>query len=59
MDEKMKALANDIIEKCHQQELTYHQVWALLTALQARFSDSLSALQKQTENATVAELKRF
>lgn len=59
MDEKMKALANDILEKCHQQELTYSQMWILLTALQTRCDDSLSSLRKQTESSTVAKLKYF
>lgn len=57
-DEKVKTLANDIIEKCHQQGLTYSQVWELLTVLQARHSDALTSLQKQVANTT-AELKYF
>lgn len=59
MDEKVKALANSIIEKCYQQGLTYRQMWELFTALQARCGESVSSMQKRMENETIAELKRF
>lgn len=36
-DEKVKALANDIITMCHQRRLTYRQMWMMLNALQGRY----------------------
>lgn len=59
MNEKMKALANDILEQCQEQGLTYYQVWLLLTSLQARHSDAVSRLHKQVENEAATEIKRF
>lgn len=59
MDEKMKALANDILEQCQKQGLTYSQVSSLLTAMQTRCSDAVCQLRKQVEGQTVAEIKRF
>ena len=59
MNAGMKALANDILEQCQKQGLTYSQVWELLTALQIRCSESVSSMQKRMESETIAELTRF
>lgn len=40
VDEKMKALANGILEQCQEQELTFQQVRTLLMLLEQRVDEA-------------------
>lgn len=59
MDEKTKALANDIIEQCQKQGLSFRQIDLLLLSLTVRVGDAKSELEKLTVEEAKVKLKPF
>lgn len=59
MDEKTKALANDIIEQCQKQGLSFKQMDLLLLSLKVRVGDAKSELEKLTVEEAKIKLKPF
>lgn len=47
MNDKLKALANDIIKRCQEQELTIGEMQMLLTGLQVRLECSRRDAEKE------------
>lgn len=45
-DESMKALANDILAKCQEQELSYGEMRILLTALLVRLDEAKGRIER-------------
>lgn len=54
----MKALANDILAKCQEQELSYDKMWELFTALRRRVEQARMDAVK-TATAQKAVVKTF
>lgn len=59
MDEKTKALANDIIEQCQKQGLSFRQMDALLLNLSAKLQSAKKELTKLAVDETEVKLKPF
>lgn len=59
MDEKTKALANDIIEKCQKQGLSFQQMDALLLNLSVKLQNAKKELTKLAVDETEMKLKPF
>ena len=59
MDEKTKALANDIIEQCQKQGLSFQQMDALLLNLSAKLQSTKKELTKLAVDETEVKLKPF
>ena len=57
-DKTMKALANDILAKCQEQELSYDEMYTLFTALR-RQNDECRQGAMATAAAQKAEIKTF
>ena len=57
-DETMKALANDILAKCQEQELTYGEMRILLMTLLVRLDDAKGKIEKAVL-LEKAEIKSF
>lgn len=47
MNDKLKALANDVIKRCQEQELTIGEMQMLLTGLQVRLDCSKQDTEKE------------
>ncbi len=59
MDEKTKALANDIIEECQKQGLSFEQMDILLLNLSMRLQSAKKELTKLAMEETNVKLKSF
>lgn len=59
MDEKTKALANDIIEECQKQGLSFEQMDILLLNLSMRLQSAKKELAKLAMEETNVKLKSF
>ena len=57
-NKKMKALANDILAKCQEQELSYDEMYTLFTALR-RKTDECRQGAMAAAAAQKAEIKTF
>lgn len=54
-DETMKALANDILAKCQEQELSYNEMRTLICMLSGR----LESARMDLEELTLSKLVKF
>ncbi len=59
MDDKTKALANDIMEQCKTQGLSFKQMEALLVNIKMRMQSAASEMLKQKLEETCVNLKPF
>lgn len=59
MDEKTKALANDFIEECQKQGLSFKQMDSLLLNLSVRLQSAKNELTNLTVEETKVKLKPF
>lgn len=57
-DKTMKALANDILAKCQEQELSYDEMHTLFTALR-RQNEECRQIAMNAATAQKAEIKTF
>ncbi|NBK04506.1 hypothetical protein D5274_04875 [bacterium 1XD42-94] len=59
MDEQTKAFANDIIEQCQKQGLSFQQIDALLLNLSVKLQNAKKELAKLAVEETAVRLKPF
>ena len=59
VDEQTKALANDIIEQCQKQGLSFQQMDALLLNLSVKLQNAKKELAKLAVEETAVRLKPF
>ena len=59
VDEQTKALANDIIEQCQKQGLSFQQMDALLLNLSVKLQNAKKELTKLAVEETAVRLKPF
>ena len=59
VDEQTKALANDIIEQCQRQGLSFQQMDALLLNLSVKLQSKKKELTKLAVEETAVKLKPF
>ncbi len=59
VDEKTKALANDIIEQCQKQGFSFQQMDALLANLSVKLQSTKKELTRLAVEETVVKLKPF
>lgn len=59
MDEKTKALANDIIEQCQKQGLSFKQMDALLLNLSVNLQSAKKEIAEEIAEETTVKLKPF
>lgn len=55
-NEKLKAVANDILAKCQEQGLSYDEMWELLTALRSQVEQArMNAIKTATAQKAVVK----